>query len=78
MSERRLNNKDRLLALLIDHREHGQHECLSVGGFRYGARIFDLRRDGFDIETIRLGDDEFSYRLRVARPEQTDLLEVKG
>ena len=60
-----------------DHAEHSQRECLNVGGYRYGARIHELRRRGWDIETIRLGDDEFSYRLRWSRPEQGELLEVK-
>lgn len=53
MSEatRRQNNATRVLAYLQDHGSATNAELLEVGGFRFGARIFDLRRHGYDIRT---------------------------
>jgi hypothetical protein len=63
MNKRR-SHRDALRALLADGREHHQRECLQVAGYRYGARIFELRHDeGLDILTIRLQEDEFAYQL---------------
>lgn len=63
MNEKRRSHRDSLLALLGDGREHGMAECLQTAGFRYGARIFELRRQGYEIETIQHGADDFAYRL---------------
>lgn len=65
MSEKRLSHKAALLALLSDGRQHHMSECARAGGWRYGARVFELRKEGYEIETIRLGDDEFAHRLIV-------------
>lgn len=64
---KRRSHKDAILALLSDGREHHMAECLAVGGYRYGARIFELRRQGYDIETIHVGPDETAYRLHVGQ-----------
>ena len=56
-------HRENLLALLADHCEHTQNECLQVGGFRYGARLFELRGAGHRIITIPHGESEYAYRL---------------
>ena len=38
--------------------------------FRYGARIEELRKEGHIIETRRIGDGEFDYRLLPREPKQ--------
>ncbi len=63
MNEKRRSHKAALLSLLSDGRSHHMSECIRVGGFRYGGRLFELRREGHDILTERVGDDEFAYRL---------------
>lgn len=60
---KRANNRDRLLSLLSDREPHTQQEMLQAAGFRYGARLLELRSDGHSIVTERVGDDEFRYRL---------------
>lgn len=45
----------RILAYLQAHRRAFHRELLEIGGFRYGGRIFELRREGHDIETISKG-----------------------
>lgn len=62
-SERRKSHKAALLEMLKDHRVHGMRECLEVGGFRYGGRLHELRRDGWVIDTIPVAPDEYAYRL---------------
>ena len=69
--EKRTSNKDSLLALLSDGREHHQRECLQVAGFRYGARVFELRREGYIIDTVRIGTDAFAYRMLVEAKQGT-------
>jgi hypothetical protein len=66
---KRENNKARILAWLSDGRRHHMSELLEVGGYRYSARIYELRKEGFDIETLQVGDDEFAYRLRAGQGE---------
>lgn len=63
MNEKRRSHKTALLELLADYRQHHMAECQRAGGWRYGGRLHELRKEGYDIETIRLGDDEFAYRL---------------
>lgn len=70
---KRTTHKALLLALLSDGKVHHMRECAAAGGWRYGARVFELRKEGYEIETIRLGDDEFAHRL-VIRDRQGALL----
>lgn len=62
---KRASHKSRLLSLLSDGQVHHMRECIAVGGNRYGGRIFELRKQGFDIESIQVGKDEWAYRLVV-------------
>lgn len=63
MTEKRRTHREALFDLLGDGAAHSMAECLRVGGYRYGGRLHELRREGHVIETIRTGDDTFSYRL---------------
>jgi hypothetical protein len=60
---KRRSHKEALRALLADRKQHHMRELIAVGGYRYGGRLFELRKNGLLIETIRLGEDEFAYRL---------------
>ena len=71
--EKRASHKDRLLALLSDGRVHTMGECQHAGGWRYGGRLFELRKEGHDIETIQVGVDEFAYRL-IPQEKQLELV----
>ena len=70
--EKRATKKDQVLALLSDYRPHGMRELNRIT-FRYGARIWELNREGYEIETIRCGVDEFEYRL-IPQEKQLELV----
>lgn len=57
------NNAERLLQLLSDGKWHEHSELLQVAGYRYGGRIFDLRKRGYVIEKQRLGTRRYFYRM---------------
>ncbi len=59
---RRRTKRDALLELLRDGLWHPTLECTEHGGLRFGARLLELRQDGFDIET-RGEDNQCAYRL---------------
>jgi hypothetical protein len=73
--KRRESNRDRVLALLQAKREVTNADLLAVGGFRYGARLFELRRMGHVIETIPGENGLFKFVLRGVRTEQPGLFE---
>jgi hypothetical protein len=60
---RRKTKAGGLRELLADGRWHMQQECQDAGGFRYGARIFDMRKKGVPIETEDLGGGAFRFRM---------------
>lgn len=74
IAERRKTHREALLDLLSDHMLHDMDECLKAGGFRYGGRLHELRRAGYAIETVRLVDDLFAYRLLPPEPKQLALM----
>ena len=47
---RRQSNKQRILAAL-QKRPHTNGELVEIGGIRYGGRIFEARKEGWDIRT---------------------------
>lgn len=53
MSVRPLTKCQRLMLLLAPGKWVPMSRLLDVGGYRYGARLYDLRRRGFDHETRR-------------------------
>lgn len=60
-----MTDKDRVLAWL---QTHGSIEPLTalreIGTFRLGARIWDLRHDGYDIETTIFETESGSHVAR--------------
>ncbi|MFZ5469457.1 MAG: hypothetical protein ACOZIN_08475 [Myxococcota bacterium] len=64
---RRKSNKEGLRALLADGRWHGIRELHEVAGWRYGARIFDLRGEGLVIHRRPVGAGLYEWRWSAAR-----------
>lgn len=62
--------KARLLQLLKDRRYHTSNELLKAGGYRYGARLHNLRSDGyvFSVKQSVKSPSLFQYRL-VSKPK---------
>jgi hypothetical protein len=52
---RRESNRDRTLRLLSDHLWHPGRALEEVGGRRFGARVFELRREEGRCIVTRLG-----------------------
>ena len=72
--QRRVSNKERIIrALQEGPRTNG--ELVEIGGIRYGGRIFEARREGWDIRTEPHDRGLVIYRLlgRV-EPGQLNLL----
>ena len=67
--QKRATKKELVLRLLSDGRPHSMRELNKIT-FRYGARIWELNREGYEITTTRVGVDEFVYRLM---PKQRSL-----
>ena len=63
MNDKRLTHKEALLQLLSDYKKHTMRECQNAGGWRYGGRLHELRREGYIIDTIREGTDVYSYQM---------------
>ena len=59
---RRATNAQRVLERLRKSTATGD-ELDALAGRRYSARIWELRRQGFRIETERLSASQFVYRL---------------
>jgi len=57
-----LSQKDRILKLLLKGKPVHMRVLNNVA-FRYGARLADLRKQGYKIDTIQNGNGNFSYRL---------------
>jgi helix-turn-helix protein len=63
------SQRERILSLLRSRGSSGATNLeLNAICFRYGARIFELRKAGFDIKTRREGETEFRFVL-VGEPE---------
>lgn len=60
---RRQNNTAKLLAYLQEHKQATNAELMHKGvcGWRAAARILDLRKQGYVIETIRIKNGLFKY-----------------
>ena len=56
------NHLSKLLSLLSDSLAHSTDEIIKVAGKQYNARIYELRKLGFDIVSIR-NKDIFFYKL---------------
>ena len=60
---KRASKRDALLALLSDGRWHSARELTEVAGWRYSARLHELREEGYRIERQTLDHQLFHYRL---------------
>ncbi len=59
-----MTKAEALLRLLSDGKPHHMRELQAVGGWRYGGRIHELRKQGHVIETITIRHpNEFAYQL---------------
>jgi hypothetical protein len=56
------NQKQRLLSLFGDGEWHGNDDLNRIA-FRYTARLFDLRKDGYEFDEKHIGSHWF-YRLK--------------
>jgi hypothetical protein len=71
MSEKRKNQRDRILALLIAAGPIGvTNLVLNEVAFRYGGRLFELRKAGWDIETKAEGESVFRFILKGRKAAQ--------
>lgn len=61
--QRRASNKDRILEFLLEHGSATNAQLAQVGGLRFGGRLFDLRAEGWAIETADLGKGLVKYTL---------------
>lgn len=64
MSEKRMTKKDAVLEALSSGQPVHMRRLNEIT-FRYGGRIHELRHEGHDIRTLRVGEDEFAYQLIV-------------
>jgi len=64
MSDKFVSQRGRILALLRERGSTGVSNVeLNSICFRYGGRLFELRKMGFRIRTIRAGDSVFRFVL---------------
>lgn len=66
---RAMNHQEQILALLIARGPQGvtNVEFNRDVCFRYGARIYELRQQGYLIETVRFGEGLFRFVYRGKR-----------
>ena len=68
MSEKREGQRDKILALLQAAGPRGvTNLLLNEVAFRYGGRIFELRKLGWDISTVCEGESVYRFVLRGKR-----------
>ena len=62
------NHREQILALLQERGVRGiANDELNRICFRYGARIYELRKQGYLIETVRFGEGLFRFVYRGKR-----------
>lgn len=60
------NKREALRALLADGAWHHMNELRDVGGWRYGARLLEIRQEhGVTIENRAAGDGDNSFEYRM-------------
>ncbi len=55
--------EQKILDLLLDGKWHDTAELNRIA-FRYGARLFELRRKGYQLETRRVREGLWAWRLK--------------
>lgn len=75
--QRRSNNREKVLERLKQRGHVGvtNEELITIGGFRYGARIFELRKEGWEIETSAGEGGLFRFILKGRSEVQTNLFQ---
>jgi hypothetical protein len=67
LTRRKPTQKERILALLSDGQWHDTIELHAIC-WRYGARLWDLRRDGYAFEKRRTADPRIEEWRLIASP----------
>lgn len=62
-----------LFTLLSDLEWHPHHELARVGGVRYSARLLELRRLGYSVESEEARDGEQGKRYRMPSVERGEV-----
>ena len=76
---RRMTNKHRLLTYLQQHGTATNVELAQVAGMRYGGRVWELQREGWDITVEHEAGGLWRIRYFGKRqPGQMPLLEAVG
>ena len=57
-----MTQKEKILDLLSTHDQVDMRDLNAIA-YRYGGRIDELRRDGYNIETVKIEGSHFAYRL---------------
>jgi len=68
----------RLFGLLRDLAWHSRVQLENVAGVRYGARILELKREGYAIETKKWDEHGKAYRLVSLEKGEPQLKRVKA
>lgn len=67
-AEKKRPYRERIFDLLSDLEWHTHTELNRIGGNRYAARLLELRRQGYLMDTRPLGETGKEYRLLSLRP----------
>ena len=67
--QRRQSNKEKLLNFLLEHGSATNIQLSQIAGLRFGARLMELRREGWSVETEPAHGGIVKYRL--IRPTKT-------
>jgi hypothetical protein len=71
MSEKRKNQRERILALLLERGPQGATNVeLNAIGFRFGARVHEIRKAGWDVETKQESESLFRFILKGRKAAQ--------
>lgn len=68
-ADKKRPQREKVLQVLSDLQWHPYMDLAAVGGVRYGARLLELKRLGYEIEDRNVkGDIGKDYRLKRLRP----------
>lgn len=70
-AELKKTQRGRVLKLLLDLEWHPYMDLAAVGGVRYSARLLELKRMGYEVETRTVhgkGETGLDYRLKSSIP----------
>lgn len=67
--ERRTSNTHKILQLFKEKGWATNAQLLKIGGYRYSARIFELRREGHIIVPVHIKDGLWDYIYKGQKPD---------